>query len=268
MNQRRTQEVKLFGIIGILLAMAAMIMEYRPSGSAVEWVPYGEAFRRAAEEQKAVYVDVYAEWCSPCKEMDRTTFSDDSVVHLLQNNLVAVRVNIDDEGTGADIKKKFNIQAMPTSLLLTPSGQEIKRHVGYLNSAQFLEWTADTVGILFALWNNLPTARAMAMKEKKKLLVLVIQDSASIPSLQKELRRPEIRKGLNKKFIPTLLVVTNPAHNTFIRQYSLSPSIDFIATFTSFSPQTMEIVQVLPVRQSDMVRFRYIFLPLLGEDPL
>lgn len=268
MKQRRDQEIKIFGIAGIVLTIAAAVMEYRPVENAIEWVSYNNAFQIAKEEQKAIYVDVYAEWCGPCKLMDKTTFTNDTVVSSLKNDLVATRVNIDDERTGAEVKKKFNIQAMPTSLLLTPDGQEIKRNVGYMNSTQLLEWIGDTAKILFALWNDFPSAQSLAEKNKKQLLVLVLHDSVQIPMLQKELRSPQIKNALNQKYVPTLLINTNPAHAPHIRQYSLLPSVDFVAAFYVFDPASMDIKQVLPLRQMDLFRLKYVITPLIGDLPL
>ncbi|MBI2427533.1 MAG: thioredoxin family protein [Ignavibacteriales bacterium] len=265
MKQRRVQEIKIFGIAGIVLTIAAAIMEYRTVENVIEWISYDNVFNIAKEEQKAIYVVVYAEWCGPCKLMDKTTFANDTVINSLQNDLVATRVNIDDERTGADVKKKFNIQAMPTSLLLTPDGQEIKRHVGYMSSTQMLEWLGDTAKILFALWNDFPTARSLAEKNKKQLLVLVLHDSVHIPVLQIELRRAEIKNALNEKYIPTLLVNANPAHGPHIQQYSLLPSTDFVAAFYVFDPASMDVKQVLPVRQSDISQLRFFIYRITGE---
>ena len=43
---------------------------------------------------------MYAEWCDPCKLMDKTTFVNDTVLTLLHNNFIATRINIDDEKIG------------------------------------------------------------------------------------------------------------------------------------------------------------------------
>jgi len=199
--------------------------------------------------------------------MDKSTFSNDTVVNMLQNDLVAVRVNIDDERTGAEVKKKYAIRAMPTSLLLTPDGQEIKRNVGYMGSTQFLDWAGDTSKISFALWYNFPTARAAAVKEKKLLLVLVMHDSLHISGLQEKLHRTDFQSAMIKKYVPALLTGINPAHTAFIKQYSLIPSLDFVAAFYVFEPVTMDIRRVIPVRQSDMFRLQYVIQPLFSNEP-
>jgi len=62
MNQRRTLEIKMFAVIGVACAIAAAIVEYYPATAAMQWIPYETAFQKAQQENKLVYVDVYAEW--------------------------------------------------------------------------------------------------------------------------------------------------------------------------------------------------------------
>ncbi|MFA5834962.1 MAG: thioredoxin family protein [Bacteroidota bacterium] len=264
MNQRRNQEIKIFAVIGIVCAIAAAIIEYYPTTTSMQWVPYESAFQRAKTENKLVYLDVYAEWCGPCKMMDKTTYTNHVVTSSLQNNFIATRVNIDDERAGAEVKKKFNIVAMPTSLLLTSEQLEVRRKVGYMDVEKFIDWIVDTTVSEFMVWDDFATALANAKRVNKSLFVLVLHDSLKVFELQRSFQTPVVKQIIKDRFIPTILFDINPNHRKIIQQYSLLPFLDFIGCIYTFSP-SMELRQTLPLRNDDAQRIEGMVQQLTSE---
>lgn len=60
----------------------------------VDWYPWGgEAFRRAAEENKPVFVSIGYATCHWCHVMARESFEDPEVANLLNANFIAVKVD-------------------------------------------------------------------------------------------------------------------------------------------------------------------------------
>jgi tetratricopeptide (TPR) repeat protein len=99
--------------------------------------PYKDILKKAQKEDSHVFIDFYATWCGPCKRLDQVTYKDEKVVAYL-NSIVAVKYDAEKD-EGKVLAKQFKVKAYPTLVLLGPDGNEVDRHVGYLDPDQFLE---------------------------------------------------------------------------------------------------------------------------------
>jgi len=59
----------------------------------VNWYSWEDAMAAQAVQKKKIYVDIYTDWCGPCKFMDRTTFSDPQVANYLNEHFYPVKLN-------------------------------------------------------------------------------------------------------------------------------------------------------------------------------
>lgn len=98
--------------------------------------PYADAKKAAADAKKWFIVKGTAEWCGPCKQMDKTTWRDDKVVKWLKHNAIVVAVDVDKEQKLAETLK---ISAMPT-MIAFKDGKEFDRVVGYKSPSDFHAW--------------------------------------------------------------------------------------------------------------------------------
>ncbi|SFW81793.1 thioredoxin family protein [Chitinophaga sancti] len=93
----------------------------------------------ARQQNKLVFVDVYTDWCAPCKKMEKTIFPQAKVGQLYNENFISCRVN-GEKDKGPDIVKKYRVGAYPTFLFINPEGELVAKGSGYEESADpFLE---------------------------------------------------------------------------------------------------------------------------------
>jgi uncharacterized protein len=100
----------------------AFRFSHRPNVAArIRWRHWtAEAFADAAGEDKPVLLSLVAPWCRSCQELDETTFSDPTVIELLNRDVVPVRVDTD---RNPHIQDRYIAGGWPTTSLLAPTGE-------------------------------------------------------------------------------------------------------------------------------------------------
>jgi outer membrane lipoprotein-sorting protein len=86
-----------------------------------------EAKKIAASTNKKIFVDFMAEWCGPCKLLDKEVFQTDKFKKL-SSKFVFLKIDVDKQ---PDVSKAYNIEAMPTQMVLAADGSVLKKTVGY-----------------------------------------------------------------------------------------------------------------------------------------
>ncbi len=84
------------------------------------------AQEKARKEGKLLFIDFYASWCSPCRLMDEYTFTDPELARYMSDKYIPVKINIDDFD-GFAYKQQYNINLLPTLMIMNCDGKEIER---------------------------------------------------------------------------------------------------------------------------------------------
>lgn len=59
----------------------------------INWITWDDVEAKMAKEPRKVLVDVYTDWCGPCRMMNNTTFKDPGVVKYINENYYAIKFN-------------------------------------------------------------------------------------------------------------------------------------------------------------------------------
>jgi len=146
-------------ILGILLIAASVLAsaqayfawQYRLGNIDTFWsTNYGAALQKAQQSHKLLFVDIGAPYCSICKAIDKTLFSDMHVKVTLKEYLNTIPVKVDgSDPANAALMKQFKVIGFPTVLLINPETQEIIKQWGPelygMAAAEFIDQVKNAI---------------------------------------------------------------------------------------------------------------------------
>jgi len=135
-------------LLGIRAIEGGLKVELLPRGGApvaakdehAGWLvqDYEGALKQAKATGKLVLVDLYADWCAQCKELDEQTWPDPEVKAWIAANAVPLR--LDTDARRKDLFAPLKVQSYPTVILLDGDGREVRRILGFHKPAGMLKF--------------------------------------------------------------------------------------------------------------------------------
>ena len=91
----------------------------------IRWLPYDErVITSAAVEKKPLMLDFYADWCSPCRALDKKVFTDPEVLKL-SGQIKMMRLDLTARHALQDeILMRYRVRGVPTILFINNDGSE------------------------------------------------------------------------------------------------------------------------------------------------
>ena len=103
--------------------------------SKVHWMDLKTALEKAKQYPKLIFVDLYADWCVPCRIMDANVYTDPTVASLLNSRFYAVKLDVESkemiscDGEQKNVKdcmtQVWELDILPSFVLLAPKGLSI-----------------------------------------------------------------------------------------------------------------------------------------------
>lgn len=128
-------------ILVVMILVAGYFLIPEKETNKINWIKYDEKiYQSSISQNKKVIIDVWADWCIPCKEFENITFKDPKVIDEMKN---FVNMKVDFTNTNSDFvkefKNKYNIVGVPTIIFYDSNGKEVKRITGYMGPDEFLK---------------------------------------------------------------------------------------------------------------------------------
>ena len=105
-----------------------------------------EIQEKSKKENKLIFVDVYTSWCTPCKQMDKFVYTNNSLGQFINDRFISVKVQMDTNAfndvkmrdNAREIYAKFKVDGYPTLLFLNYNGELLFKELGYKGIDDFL----------------------------------------------------------------------------------------------------------------------------------
>ena len=105
----------------------------------VAWAKdYASAQSQAAQSGKPMIVFFTGKWCVPCHIMKRTVWADPEVEAAVQAGFTPLMIDVDDPAA-AETVSLFHIAGTPTTIIIDPHGNVLKRAEGGMDKTAFLK---------------------------------------------------------------------------------------------------------------------------------
>ncbi|MBI1221238.1 MAG: DUF255 domain-containing protein [Bacteroidetes bacterium] len=99
---------------------------------------FEQALKKAQQENKPIFMDAYTSWCGWCKELDKRTFSDQTLADYMNNHFINVKMDM-ESGEGEKLGSKYDVSAYPTLLFIHQNGRLAHRIEGFMQAPAMLE---------------------------------------------------------------------------------------------------------------------------------
>lgn len=90
----------------------------------------------AKEANLPVLLELYLDGCPHCARLASETLTDSAVVQAVNDRFIPIRL----EGRGhMELVRQYQVTGAPTTLLISPKGEEKHRITGFYSAAEFLQ---------------------------------------------------------------------------------------------------------------------------------
>lgn len=129
--------MRLLLLAGLYLLFPILLSATPSEGVEFFTGSWTELLKAARQQNKLIFVDVYTDWCGPCKRMDKEVFILPEVGQVYNELFINYKLNA-EKGEGIQLAKEYAIKAYPTYLYLDADGNVVDRTGDYQESANFI----------------------------------------------------------------------------------------------------------------------------------
>jgi thiol:disulfide interchange protein len=105
-----------------------------------------QTIEEAKRQNKLIFLDAYASWFGPCKQLKRKTFPDKEAGLFYNENFISIAIDM-EKGEGPALAEKFGVTAYPTLIITDPDGNPLAYTRGFMNAKDLIRFGKQALSL-------------------------------------------------------------------------------------------------------------------------
>lgn len=129
----------------VVLITVLSVIACNKANAEIKWEKdLASAMKKAKEKNLPIMIDVYTDWCTWCKELDKNTYANKEVIDMAKK-MVSVKLNPETSKEGAEIAQRYGVQGFPTILFISADGFVLENIGGYVEGEKFVPYMKNAI---------------------------------------------------------------------------------------------------------------------------
>jgi len=103
-----------------------------------------QALQLAKSKKQLIFIDAFAVWCGPCKELKIKTFTDPAVADYFNSHFINISMDM-EKGEGMKFADQYGVDSYPTLLFIGSDGRLIRKSEGFSDAVELLNLANNTL---------------------------------------------------------------------------------------------------------------------------
>lgn len=132
---------KYFTLLGLFLFFAVKLNAENGKAVIFSDLSLQLAQKKAQEENKFLFIDFYAQWSAPSKQMEKSVFMHPVVADYMNEHYISVRIDVDKADPA--LLQGLQVRQLPTTVIYNSSGELVFNDEGLMYAAEFMALAMD-----------------------------------------------------------------------------------------------------------------------------